>query len=61
MDLIQLIILLAIVGVLMWAINTYLPMEPRIKQILNIVVIICVVVFLLSLFVGYLPHMHIGR
>lgn len=61
MDLIQLIILLVIVGVIMWAINAFIPMEARIKQILNVIVIICVVVFLLSLFVGYLPHMHVGK
>lgn len=61
MDLIQLIILLVVVGVIMWAINAFIPMEPRIKQILNVIVIICVVVFVLSLFVGYLPHMHVGK
>lgn len=61
MDLIALILLLVVVGVLMWAINAYVPMEPRIKQILNVVVIICVVIFLISLFAGYLPRMHIGK
>jgi hypothetical protein len=50
MNLISLIIGLAIVGVLLWLVNNYLPMEPRIKQILNIVVIIAVVLWLLNVF-----------
>jgi hypothetical protein len=61
MDLISLIILIVVVGVLLWAINSFIPMEPRIKQILNIVVIIALVIFLLSLFIGYAPHMHVGK
>jgi uncharacterized membrane protein len=61
MDLISLIILIVVVGVLLWAINAYIPMEPRIKQILNIVVIIALVIFLLSLFWGYAPHVHVGK
>lgn len=61
MDLIQLIIFLVIVGVLMWAVNAYVPMEARIKQILNVVVIIVVVLWLLGLFTGYLPRINVGR
>jgi hypothetical protein len=61
MDLISLIILLVIVGVILWVVNTYIPMDGKVKQILNIVVIIVLVLFLLSLFVGYLPHMHVGK
>lgn len=61
MDLLNLIIFLVIVGVLMWAVNTYIPMEEKIKRILNIVVIIAVVLFLLSLFSGYFPHIRVGK
>jgi hypothetical protein len=61
MDLLSLIILLVVIGVILWAVNTYIPMDAKIKQILNVVVIIAVVIFLLSLFVGYLPHMHVGK
>jgi len=50
MSLISLIVTLAIVGVILWAINTYLPMEGRIKQILNVVVVIAVLLWLLSAF-----------
>ena len=44
----HLIILLVLVGVALWAINTYIPMDPRIKNILNIVIVIAVVLWLLS-------------
>jgi hypothetical protein len=50
MSLISLIITLVVVGVLLWLVNTYLPMDGKIKQILNIVVVICVVVWLLFAF-----------
>jgi len=60
MELIQLVVLLAVIGVILWAINTYIPMEPHIKQIINVVVIIAVCLWLLSLF-GLLPgHIRVG-
>jgi hypothetical protein len=45
-----LIITLIVIGVLMWLVNTYVPMDGKIKNILNVVVIICVVLYLLSVF-----------
>lgn len=50
MSLLSLIVTLALVGILLWAINTYLPMDGKIKNILNIVVVIVVVLWLLSVF-----------
>jgi len=55
LQMISLIITLIVVGVLLWLVNTYIPMDGKIKQILNIVVIICVVIWLLSAF-GVLGH-----
>lgn len=52
---ISLIITLIVIGVLLSLINTYIPMDGKIKQILNAVVVICVVVWLLSAF-GILGH-----
>ena len=51
----SLVITLIVIGVLLWLVNTYIPMDGKIKQILNIVVVICVVVWLLSAF-GVLGH-----
>ena len=63
MSLISLVVTLIIVGVLLWLINTYIPMDGKIKQILNIVVVICVVVWLLYAF-GIINHtgdIHVPR
>jgi type IV secretory pathway TrbL component len=48
--LIHIIITLIIVGVLLWLINTYIPMASSIKTILNVVVVIAVVLWLLHIF-----------
>lgn len=45
----SLIITLIVVGVLLWLINNYIPIDAKIKRILNIVVVIAVVVWLLNL------------
>lgn len=50
MSLISLVIVLVLVGVLLWAVNTYIPMDQKIKSILNIVVVIAVVLWLLRAF-----------
>ncbi len=50
MDLINVIIVLMVVGVLLWLVNTYLPMQGTIKSILNAVVVIAVVIWLLRIF-----------
>lgn len=48
MSLISVVIVLIIVGVLLWLVNTYLPMDGKIKTILNVVVVIAVVLWLLQ-------------
>lgn len=53
----SLVITLIVVGVLLWLINAYIPMDAKIKNILNVVVVVCVVVWLLSAF-GVFHHAH---
>ena len=60
MGLLQLIIILVVVGVVLWAINAFVPMAASIKKILNIVVIVVVCLWLLSLF-GVLPNINAIR
>ena len=48
MSLIGLIITLVVVGVLLWLLNTYVPMDAKIKSIINILVVIVVVIWLLQ-------------
>jgi hypothetical protein len=50
MSLISLVIVLIIVGVVLWLINTMIPMDQKIKTILNVVVVICILLWLLSVF-----------
>jgi len=48
MSLISVVIVLIFVGVLLWLVNTYIPMDGKIKTILNVVVVIAVVLWLLQ-------------
>jgi hypothetical protein len=50
MSLVTLVITLIIVGVLLWLVNSCIPMDAKIKKILNIVVVIVVVLWLLHVF-----------
>jgi len=59
MELIQLVIVLILIGVLLWAVNSYIPMDEKIKGILNLVVVIAVVLWLLALFFPGLPRLRV--
>lgn len=63
MPLVNIVLLLIIVGVVLWLINSFIPMASSIKSILNAVVVIAVIVWLLNVF-GLLttvaPKVHIG-
>ncbi|MBD3760882.1 hypothetical protein O4H52_17255 [Sphingomonadaceae bacterium G21617-S1] len=48
--LINIIVVLVVVGILLWLINTYVPMDGKIKSILNAVVVIVVILWLLKAF-----------
>jgi hypothetical protein len=50
MSLLSLLLVIIIVGVLLWAVNTYIPMDHKIKNILNIVVVIVVIIWVLKVF-----------
>jgi hypothetical protein len=61
MSLIGLILTLVVVGVLLWLLNNYVPMDSKIKSIINAVVVIVVVVWLLQAFgvLGSLQNLRI--
>ncbi len=50
MPLFNVLLVLIAVGVLLWLINSYIPMDRKIKSILNVVVVIVVVIWLLRVF-----------
>jgi hypothetical protein len=63
MPLIQLVIVLVVVGVILWVINNYIPMQSTIKSLLNAVVVIAVIIWLLSAFglIGDISRIRIGK
>jgi hypothetical protein len=50
MPLVNVVLALLVVGVLLWLINRYIPMQSTIKGILNAVVVIAVVLWMLKAF-----------
>jgi hypothetical protein len=62
MPLLQILLTLIVVGVLLWLVNRFIPMQGTIKSILNAVVVIGVVVWLLNIFGLFhsLSRIHVG-
>lgn len=61
MPLINLIVVLAVIGLILYLVNTYIPMQPPVKTIINVLVVIVLCLWLLSLFgIGdiYIPLRH---
>ena len=50
MPLVNIVVVLIVVGVLLWLVNSFIPMAGSIKKILNVVVVIAVVLWLLNVF-----------
>jgi hypothetical protein len=48
--LVNVVIVLIVVGIILWLINRFIPMDYKIKQILNVVVVIAVIIWLLKAF-----------
>jgi len=63
MPLLQVVIVLIVVGVVLWLVNSYIPMQATIKKILNAVVVIAVVLWLLSVFGLFdsVLNIHVGN
>lgn len=61
MPILTVIIVLVVAGVLLWLVNTYIPMQRTVKNILNAVVVIILVIWLLKVFgiLSSLQHIHI--
>jgi hypothetical protein len=60
MSLISLLLTLVVVGVLLWLVNEYIPMQAAIKKILNVVIVIAVILWLLNAF-GLLSNLATTR
>ncbi len=60
MDLLTLIVVLVAVGFLLWAVNTYVPMAPGVKNLLNVAVVVLLVLWLLTSLFGVVPNLRVG-
>ncbi|MFY9690946.1 MAG: Thivi_2564 family membrane protein [Candidatus Acidiferrales bacterium] len=62
MPLVQILLVLIVVGVLLWLVNSFIPMQSTIKSILNAVVVIVLVLWLLNVFglLHSLNHIRVG-
>jgi hypothetical protein len=62
MPLLQVLVVLVVVGLLLWLVNSFIPMQGTIKSILNAVVVIAVVLWLLNIFGLFhsFSRIHIG-
>ena len=62
MPLLQVLMVLVVVGVLLWLVNSFIPMAGSIKSILNAVVVIAVVLWLMNNFglMHSLSRIHFG-
>jgi hypothetical protein len=61
MSLLTIVLVLIVAGVFLWLVNNYIPMDGKIRRILNIVVVIVVVIWLLKVFglLTYLKDIHL--
>ncbi len=50
MPILQVLLVLVVVGILLWLVNSFVPMQGTIKSILNAIVVIAVAVWLLNVF-----------
>jgi hypothetical protein len=62
MSILSIIIVIVVVGLLLWAINNFIPMDGKIRSILNAVVVILLILWLLQVFgvIGSLGHIRVG-
>jgi hypothetical protein len=63
MPLVTVVITLGVVGLLLWLVNRFIPMQGQIKGILNGVVVIAVVLWLMKIFglFEYLSQFRVGH
>ncbi len=60
MDLISLLVVLVVVGLILWLVQTYLPLPAPIKTVITVVVILFLCIWLLQIF-GIVSGIYIGR
>ncbi len=61
MTLVGIVVVLVVIGLILWLINTYIPMAGAIKSLLNIIVFVVVLIWVLQVFglIGPINGVHI--
>jgi hypothetical protein len=61
MSLLTIVLVLIVAGVVLWLVNNYIPMDGKIRRILNVVVVIVVIIWLIKVFglLNYIKDIHI--
>jgi len=61
MSLITVILVIIVAGVLLWLVNTYIPMDTKLRKVLNVVVMIAVIIWLIKVFglLSYLRNINV--
>ena len=61
MPILTILLVLIAIGVILWAVNKYVPMDAKIKNILNVVIVGLTIFWLLKVFgvFAYLQNVHI--
>ena len=52
MSIISLLVLLVVLGFVLYLVNTYIPLAPPIKMLINVIVVVCICLWLLNTFTG---------
>ena len=61
MSILTILIAIIVVGILLWIVNSYIPMDSKIKSIFNVVVVLALIIWLLNEFgvLNYLNHIRL--
>ena len=59
MDLISIVVVLVVVGVILWLVQTYIPMPAPIKTVIMVIVVLFLCIWLLRIF--GIGTMYVGR
>jgi len=60
MGLIEIVIVLIVIGLLLYAANNWLPLDGKIRQIINVVVVLAVIIWLLYAFFPGVRDIEVG-
>jgi len=50
MPIVPILVTLVIIGVILWLVNTYIPMAPQIRTVINVVIVLMLCIWLLNIF-----------